>query len=312
MEYFPVAAPRALRRRDPVAPAAPGDRRHAARQPDGQPVGHLVRPSHDRGHRARRSSDVARAFLASREIFGFAELWREIDELGSSVELDAQLELFLDCAADGRTRRRVAAASSPPAARHRRRRRHVLAPGMAFLAESLDDVVSGRVARRRRSPYARRAARGRRAGRPRRSGRRRGRCCTPAFDIVEIAHTRGTQRRRCGRRVLGDCSMRSTSAWLWDGVGHLPRSDRWQTQARSALRDDLLTVLADLTRQVMRSARRVAGGVDRRQRAAVGRGAGDAHRDPPRRELRPDHAVGRAPPAAQPDDHGGRRRPAGS
>ena len=29
--------------------------------------------------------------------------------------------------------------------------------------------------------------------------------------------------------------------WLWDGIGALPRSDRWQTQARGALRDDLLT-----------------------------------------------------------------------
>jgi glutamate dehydrogenase len=37
-------------------------------------------------------------------------------------------------------------------------------------------------------------------------------------------------------------------------VGALPRSNRWQEQARSALRDDLLTVLASLTRSVMRSA----------------------------------------------------------
>ena len=35
--------------------------------------------------------------------------------------------------------------------------------------------------------------------------------------------------------------------WLWDGIGALPRSDRWQTQARSAVRDDLLTALAELT-----------------------------------------------------------------
>ena len=34
---------------------------------------------------------------------------------------------------------------------------------------------------------------------------------------------------------------------MWDAIGALPRSDRWQTQARSALRDDLLAVLADLT-----------------------------------------------------------------
>ena len=41
--------------------------------------------------------------------------------------------------------------------------------------------------------------------------------------------------------------------WLWDGIGSLPRSDRWQTQARSALRDDLLTALADLTENVLAS-----------------------------------------------------------
>ena len=40
--------------------------------------------------------------------------------------------------------------------------------------------------------------------------------------------------------------------WLWEGIGALPRSDRWQTQARSALRDDLLSVLASLTRIVLR------------------------------------------------------------
>ena len=39
--------------------------------------------------------------------------------------------------------------------------------------------------------------------------------------------------------------------WLWDAVGALPRSDRWQTQARGALRDDLLTALALLTSKVM-------------------------------------------------------------
>ena len=42
--------------------------------------------------------------------------------------------------------------------------------------------------------------------------------------------------------------------WIWDGVGALPRSDPWQEQARSSMRDDLMTVLADLTRNVMRAA----------------------------------------------------------
>jgi glutamate dehydrogenase len=44
---------------------------------------------------------------------------------------------------------------------------------------------------------------------------------------------------------------RVEAGWLWDAIGALPRSDRWQTQARSALRDDLLAVLCDLTRDAL-------------------------------------------------------------
>jgi glutamate dehydrogenase len=40
-------------------------------------------------------------------------------------------------------------------------------------------------------------------------------------------------------------------SWLWDAVGALPRSTRWQTQSRSALRDDLMAALADLTDDVL-------------------------------------------------------------
>ena len=91
--------------------------------------------------------------------------------------------------------------------------------------------------------------------------------------------------------------------WLWDGIGTLPRSDRWQTQARSAVRDDLLTALAELTTTVIESA---GGSVDQwlgGQRALGRPGPGDAHRDPPRRALRPDDPVGRPAPAPQPRPH---------
>jgi glutamate dehydrogenase len=47
--------------------------------------------------------------------------------------------------------------------------------------------------------------------------------------------------------------------WLWEGIGSLPRSDRWQTQARSALRDDLLSTLAELTRACVSSGGSVEG-----------------------------------------------------
>ena len=61
--YFPTPLRERFADADPRPPAAPGDHRHAARQPDGQPVGHLVRPPDDRGHRrvgGRRDPGVGR------------------------------------------------------------------------------------------------------------------------------------------------------------------------------------------------------------------------------------------------------------
>ena len=42
------------------------------------------------------SSDVARAFIASRNVFRFTDRWSEIDALGSTISLDTQIDLFLD------------------------------------------------------------------------------------------------------------------------------------------------------------------------------------------------------------------------
>jgi glutamate dehydrogenase len=74
-----------------------------------------------------------------------------------------------------------------------------------------------------------------------------------AFDIVDAT------RRVPGAAVrqLADIYWRLFEAldvtWLWDGIGALPRTDRWQTQSRSALRDDLLAVLVELTVDVASS-----------------------------------------------------------
>ena len=89
-------------------------------------------------------SDVARGFIASRDIFGFADLWREIDDLGSSISLDTQISLFLDA-------RRMTERGTFWLLRHRRPPLDIgeavdtFSAGLAFLGDSLDDVVSGRV-----------------------------------------------------------------------------------------------------------------------------------------------------------------------
>jgi glutamate dehydrogenase len=70
------------------------------------------------------------------------------------------------------------------------------------------------------------------------------------FDLVEIAGT-----LRVPIELVADTYWavfdRLELMWLWDGIGALPRSDRWQTQARSALRDDLMAALSDLTATVV-------------------------------------------------------------
>ncbi len=70
------------------------------------------------------------------------------------------------------------------------------------------------------------------------------------FDVIELAD-------RIDVDPLQACTTywhvfdRLDLIWLWDAVGSLPRSDRWQTQARGALRDDLMTTLAELASSVL-------------------------------------------------------------
>ncbi len=193
-------------------------------------------------------SDVARGFLASRDIFGFADVWREIDDLGSSISLDTQISLFLDA-------RRMTERGTFWLLRHRRPPLDIgeavdtFSAGLAFLGDSLDDVVSGRVlddvARLRETRVA--------AGVPLALAARSARWpwLHTGFDIVEIAHTEACNVADAAGAYWAVFDAFDLG-WLWDGVGALPRSDRWQEQARSALRDDMLTVLGELTRNVMR------------------------------------------------------------
>ncbi len=249
MEYFPVEIqerfPDAIRshrlRREIVATSIVNDMVNLA----GISFDH--RMTEDSGASV---SDVARAFLAAREIFGFADLWREIDALGSTIDLDTQIALFV-------TARRMTERGAVWLLRHRRPPLDIadavdtFSAGLAFLAESLDRVVSGRVA----SDVARIGNERAAAGVPAELAARSARWpwLHTGFDIVEIAHTEARNVADAATAYWATFGAFELG-WLWDGVGNLPRSDRWQEQARSALRDDLLTVLADLTRHVMRSA----------------------------------------------------------
>ncbi|MFT4864200.1 MAG: glutamate dehydrogenase [Ilumatobacter sp.] len=195
-------------------------------------------------------ADVARAFVASRNTVGFTDLWWEIDSLGSSVDLDVQIELFLDV-------RRMAERSTTWLLRRRHAPIDIAAAidtfsaGFGFLSESLDEVVGGRVATEIRSVREKRIA----ANVPPELAARSARWpwLHTSFDIIEIAHAESCNVADAATAYWSVFESFDVG-WLWDGIGALPRSDRWKTQARASLRDDLMTVLADLTAHVIRTA----------------------------------------------------------
>jgi glutamate dehydrogenase len=193
--------------------------------------------------------DVMRAWIVSREVFGYPRLWAEIDALDATVALETQLDLFLDC-------RRMVERGALWVLRHRRppfglaETVAYLKPGIDELAVSLVTMLRGRMADVVMSGEASRLA----AGVPEQLAERAGAwpLLHTAFDLVDLSHATGRSVR-----ALAAMQWQLFAAldlmWLWEGIGSLPRSDRWQTQARSALRDDLLSTLAELTRACVSS-----------------------------------------------------------
>ena len=193
--------------------------------------------------------DVTRAWVASREIFDLPQLWAEIDEL-DEVPLETQLDVFLAC-------RQMAERGTMWLLRHRRPPLDIAAavaqfrPGIEALMTAMEPALAGRMLAIVRSGEASRLA----AGVPEDLAERAGvwPLLHTGFDLVEVAAAHGRTVDEVAAvhwQVFDQLDL----TWLWEGIGALPRSDRWQTQARSALRDDLLTALAELTTAVFESA----------------------------------------------------------
>ena len=191
--------------------------------------------------------DVVRAWVAAREIFGFVDLWEQIDALRTDVKLDVQLELFLEA-------RRMAERGVLWLLRHRRPPLDVTAaieefrPTIGLLATSLESHLHGSMQQVLFGNEAARLA----AGVPEKLAQRS--VVWPllhtAFDVVDLAN-----RRREPIATVANAYWQMFElldvGWLWEAIGLLPRSDRWQTQARSALRDDLLVALAALAEDAL-------------------------------------------------------------
>lgn len=193
-------------------------------------------------------TDVARAWLAAREILDFPSWWDDIDHLGN-LAIDDHMELFLDC-------RRAAERCSAWFLRHRRPPIDIGAEVSYFresfrsLSAQLLECMCGPI----KDAALALADERRVAGVPEDLAVRSSvwRLLHTVFDVIEAADALGVTPPVVARAYWAVFD-RLDLLWLWDAIGALPRSDRWQTQARSALRDDLLVAGAALATNVVRS-----------------------------------------------------------
>jgi glutamate dehydrogenase len=187
--------------------------------------------------------ESTRAWIAARDVFDVAALWDQIEGLSSDVRLDVQVELFLEA-------RRMLERGVSWILRHRRPPVDIgaivdqFAKPMRRLGSGLDDVLWGRMRETMFAVEAGRLA----SGVPERLAQQSALwpLLHTSFDVIELAQRRHVEPGPVAR-IYWHLFDAVDIGWLWEAIGALPRSDRWQTQARSALRDDLLTVLADLT-----------------------------------------------------------------
>jgi glutamate dehydrogenase len=196
------------------------------------------------------AATLARAYAVAREVFGMHDFWEQVEALDNRIDAHVQLEMLIDG-------RRLVERSTRWLVRARQRSIDIaatvaqFAPGAARLASSLPDLLD----EGDRALWHARMKKLEDAGvPPELAARVAGMPSVFAvLDIVEVAEATEYELDdvaavyfRLGGRLRLD--------WLRDRIGELPRANRWQALARSALRDDLYSLHRALTQDVLRGA----------------------------------------------------------
>jgi glutamate dehydrogenase len=193
--------------------------------------------------------DIARAYIAARELFAMPSFWDRVDELGYAVAPRVQIEMLLRA-------RKLLERGTRWILRNRGRPLGItatireFAEGVTTLAGALPgtlagddfDVWNARVAELTAADVPRKIAEREASFRPLLYG----------LDIIDVARDRG-------QPVLDVAALHFAVAarlrldWIRERIADLPRDDRWSAMARAALRDDLYTLQRDLTADVLAS-----------------------------------------------------------
>nr|WP_204076222.1 NAD-glutamate dehydrogenase [Planotetraspora phitsanulokensis] len=193
------------------------------------------------------TADVVRAYLVTREVFDLAAFRRQVESLDNKVETATQLAMLFEA-------RKLSERGTRWLLGNRRPPLDLASTAKAFIEGSngllphLPKLLTGPdlvAYEERRDSFAARGVPDDLAERVA--------SMVPAystFDLVEISSFTGRPVDEVAE-VYFDLADRLQLARLRERVIHLPRDSRWNSMARSALRDDLYAAHATLTRDVL-------------------------------------------------------------
>ena len=194
--------------------------------------------------------DIARAYMAAREIFSMRALWDGVEGLDNAVEAKVQTRIMLDA-------RRLVERATRWLLRYRRTPLDIgetisyFSAGANELAESITSILMDGDREAVENAVQRLID----AGVPQDLAERAAALgpLFPALDITDVANANGEPLDATAAVyfALGD---RLRLHWLRRHIEALPRDNRWRTLARSALRDDIFNQQAALTAEVLRNA----------------------------------------------------------
>ena len=243
-------------------------------------------------------ADIARASVVARDVFNVRSLWADVEALDGAVPAETQYDMLLSS-------RRMVERSTRWLLRSRPRPLDIAAERERYGegAKTVAGLLPGVLVEHEQENWRERVGRLTEAGVPEAlAGRVAAQgALFSALDIVDIALATEHPVEEVAAlhfEIGGNLHLH----WLRDRIALLARDTRWAAMARAALRDDLFSLHAELTTDVLR-----AGGVDAWTGRQGGRGrarAGDPGRDPLRRHVRPHHPAGGAAGGAQPDRAG--------
>jgi len=193
---------------------------------------------------------LARAYAAAREIFEMRSFWAQVEGLDNQIEAQVGISMLIDGRRlVERATRWLVRSGGVPIDIERTVRRY--SDGARMLGAHLPDVLQGAD----REAFEDRLAELMEAGVGRELAVRV--ASMPAllavFDVVQVAE--GLDRApELVMRAHFRLASRLELDWLRERILDLPRANRWQALARAALRDDLMAVHAELTREVLEDA----------------------------------------------------------